>query len=294
MTTNAGTPPAEIDVTIDLVRELVNEQFPTFANLAITPASIGWDNANFRLGDVYAVRLPRRAVAARLITREQRWLPTFDFDVPIPKPVGIGQPTRAYPWPWSIVPWFRGRTANRATIGARGMSTLARFLIQLHRDTPPDAPHNPVRGGLLADRAHSLTPRLERLGRRIGPAALDVWQDALTAPPTAKTTWIHGDFHARNVLVENGELAAVIDWGDLACGDPATDLAAFWLWVPASEARTQAMIRLDHDEATWRRARGWAFLLSVVLLDSGLVDHPEHAAMGAAGLDMLSTHPDFP
>lgn len=291
---NPGTPPAEFDITPDLVRRLIETQFPAHRGLAIEQTAVGWDNVTFRLGKHLAVRLPRREIAVTLIHNEQRWLPTLDLPLPIPVPVANGRPGAGYPWPWSIVPWLPGTTANHAPIDARGVAMLAEFLERLHREAPQDAPTNAVRGVPLSGRAPSLEPRLERLRGQFDASLEAIWADALAAPFTNDATWIHGDFHARNVLVDDGELMAVIDWGDMACGDPATDLAAFWCWVPAGEARWRAMARLGHDSATWRRARGWAFLFSVVMLDSGLVDHPEHAAMGRAGFDRLAQHPEFP
>ena len=289
-----GTPSAEVLITDDLVRRLIETQFPVYRGLRIEPASVGWDNVTFRLGEELAVRLPRREIAVALIRNEQRWLPTLDLPIPIPVPVGNGNPGDGYPWPWSIVPWIEGTTANLTRLEAPGITTLTVFLECLHQRAPEDAPTNAVRGVPLHERAATLTPRLERLRDHVDRSLHAIWEDALEAPFTRDHIWIHGDFHARNVLIDRGELAAVIDWGDIARGDPATDLAAFWCWVPEGDARWQAMVRLGHDCATWRRARGWAFLFSVVMLDSGLVDHPEHAAMGRAGLDLLARHPEFP
>ena len=290
---DAGTPAAEVDITHELVRALIETQFPMYADLDIAPASVGWDNVTYRLGEQLAVRLPRRDVAVALIVKEQRWLPSLDLPVPTPIPQGTGKPAEGYPWPWSIVPWLPGDTANHATLNASGIRRLTTALQALHRPAPRGAPTNTVRGVPLIERAYTLEPRLARLRDRLPGAVLAIWDDALAAPLCRDETWIHGDFHARNVLVANGDLVGIIDWGDMARGDPATDLAAFWLWVPDSNARRAAMRQLNHDSDTWRRARGWAFLLSIVLLDSGLVDNPEHAEMGWTGLRLLERAPDI-
>ena len=105
---------------------------------------------------------------------------------------------------------------------------------------------------------------------------------------TREPTWIHGDLHARNVLVENGAITGVIDWGDVAVGDRATDLAAVWMVFGDAQARDAAQRALDVSDTTWIRAKGWAVALGVMLLDSGLRDHPRHAAMGESTLRRIT------
>lgn len=115
----------------------------------------------------------------------------------------------------------------------------------------------------------------------ITPTLRSLWQQAIDAPIDLEATWIHGDLHPRNILVDKGGRTRVIDWGDLAAGDSATDLAAFWYLFPEPQIRRLA-IETDGEvsEATLARAKGWAILFGVVLLDSGLVDHSQHAAIG--------------
>jgi hypothetical protein len=114
----------------------------------------------------------------------------------------------------------------------------------------------------------------------VGNPLRSIWRDALAAPIDVEDTWIHGDLHARNVLVQEQRLSAVIDWGDLCNGDCATDLAAVWMWLPNAESRAMAMAAYGGSIATWQRARGWAVLFGLVLLETGLADNPPHAAMG--------------
>ncbi len=113
----------------------------------------------------------------------------------------------------------------------------------------------------------------------------EAWRHALEAPWEGDATWIHGDLHARNVLVDDGSISGVIDWGDIASGDKATDLAAIWMLLPSAASRRRAMeAYLDGSEELWARARGWAVLFGALLLDTGLEDHPRHARMGEATL----------
>lgn len=291
----AGTPPAEITVDGALARRLLSAQHPDLAGLPVRPAGSGWDNAMYRLGDTLAVRLPRRAMAAKLIAHEQRWLPELADRLPlkVPAPVRIGQPDAGYPWRWSVVPWLEGETADRAAMHVTEAAVFAEFVRALHAAPPAEAPANPARSVPLAEKAPDTQARIARLGERVPERVRQIWADGLAAPVDTAPTWIHGDLHARNVLVADGEIAGVIDWGDMAAGDPATDLASFWTVLPTREMRLRALAAYGGvSDATARRARAWAAFFGIVLLDTGLADHPQHAAMGAAILRRLRDDPE--
>jgi aminoglycoside phosphotransferase (APT) family kinase protein len=281
-----GTPAAEVSVDLDTARALLADQHPDLAALPLRPAGEGWDNAIIRLGDSLALRMPRRDAAARLIEHEQRWLPELAPVLPIdvPAPTRVGEPGGDYPYRWSIVPWLEGRTANRERPADAEAERLGAFLAALHVPSPPDAPRNPVRGVPLEARRQAVEERLARLAQvtsRIDARIDGLWRSALAAPIDVAPTWLHGDLHPRNVLVSGGRLSAVIDWGDVAAGDRATDLAAIWMLFEDRAARERAIDASGpHSEATLARARGWAVFFGAVLLDSGLVDHPAHAEIG--------------
>ncbi|HEY9827004.1 MAG TPA: aminoglycoside phosphotransferase family protein [Stenomitos sp.] len=289
-----GTPPAEVEIDAALVSTLLQEQHPDFAHLPLAPADTGWDNAMFRLGSRWAVRLPRHQGASIRIEHEQIWLPELASKLPVavPVPERCGVPSRHYPWRWSILPWLDGMTADQAEPRADQAPRLAAFLRALHVSAPAHAPRNPVRGVPLEQRAAAVEARMQRLETHthfINARIKHVWQQALTAPQHRNDTWIHGDLHARNVLIQQGAIAGVIDWGDMAAGDRATDLAAIWMLFTDSTARQQAIAAYGElCEATWQRAKGWAILFGVVLLDSGLVDNPRHACMGERTLQRIA------
>jgi aminoglycoside phosphotransferase (APT) family kinase protein len=274
-----------MDIDADLARGLLDVQHPDLAHLPIAPVASGWDNVIFRLGDDLALRLPRRQVAAKILLHEQRWLPYLKdrLPLPIPAPVRIGVPQDDYPWPWSVTPWIVAETADRSPPNAYQGEVLADFFQALHRPAPADAPHNPYRGVPLADRVQAFNARTMNLVGKtdlIDARIRTIWADALGAPNDASPTWIHGDLHPRNVLVVDGRISAVIDWGDMAQGDQACDLSAVWMLLPDLEARQSAMIACRAvSAATWRRARGWAVWYGVMLLDAGLVDDPPMAAI---------------
>ncbi len=294
-------PAAEVDVTVDLVRDLLDEQHPDLARLPLRPVATGWDNVLLRLGDRLAVRVPRRESAAALVEHEQRWLPVLAprLGVDVPVPVRVGRPSARFPWSWSVVAWRRGRTAASLAPAARAplAAALADVVVRLHTPAPADAPANPVRGvpllagdaGVRARLASGAVPDAARVGRR--------WDAALAAPPwSGPPLWLHGDLHPANLLVtDDGALAAVLDFGDLTAGDPATDLATAWLTLDAS-SRAAFRAHLTRpaaghpaaDPATWDRARGWALCLATAMLAHS-DDDPTIARLGQESLAQVLT-----
>ena len=288
-----GTPAAQFEITPDLVEGLLRRQHPDLANLDIRPAASGWDNMMFRLGDTMAVRLPRRAIAAPLILHEQQWLPVLapTLPLPIPAPIRIGRPDESYPWSWSVLPWLVGEPADLAPPKPDQGPALGEFFAALHRPAPDDAPHNPYRGVPLSERRDIHETRMARLAEAtdvITPAITEIWTAALATPEGERRTWLQGDPHGKNVLTDQGRFSAVIDWGDLCAGDPASDLAAIWMLLPEAATRAAAIEAYGGlDEPLFHRAQGWAVIFGVMLLEAGLIDDPRLAQMGSATLHRL-------
>lgn len=279
-------PPGEIQVDVELVEVLLAQQHPNLATLPLRATANGFDNYMFRLGESFAVRLPRSAAAARLLANEQRWLITLSDRLPlqIPVPIRVGQPGFGFPWRWSVVPWLAGATAESAPVKASEAPRLAAFLRALHVPAPPDAPRNVERAAPLATRAAAIAQRMRHLDSItdvMNDRIRDAWREALEAPMDTPATWIHGDLHARNVLTLDGALSGIIDWGDMTCADPAIDLACLWMLLPDEASRVQAQRAYSaNGSALWTRARGWAVLFGVMLLDTGLASNARNAVMG--------------
>ena len=293
----ARIPAAEVQVTPELVRSLLADQHPDLAHLPVAVFANGWDNAMLRLGDHLLVRAPRRALAARLVEHEQAYLPLLAPRLPtaVPAPVRVGRPALGYPWSWSVLPWHAGRALGAEPLEVRaGLAVdLGAFVAALHTPAPDHVWDSPYRGGSLRDRFDLVAERAgrhapEHAARLMARFGADVEQP----DPPGPRLWVHGDLHPLNVLVDDGDLAAVIDWGDVTAGDPACDLAIAWLgFDPAAAESLRASYgdavrhHLDLDRL-WQRARGWALHLALVLLDSS-DDHPELAAVGRHGLVRL-------
>lgn len=269
-------PASDVVVTQDLVLRLLTEQHPDLADRALVHADGGWDNEMYRLGDDLAVRLPRRKVAAELAANEHRWLPELAtlLRLRVPTPLRVGRPGQGYPYPWAVVPWVPGEPAWRTPAAGRTTwaADLADTLADLHVPADPEAPVNPFRSGSLADRDAGVRQRLlvPVAGAPEAGRLAAVWDDALAAPAWAgPACWLHGDPHPANLLLADGALVALADFGDLTAGDPATDVATAWLTFDAA-GRNAFRARLDErgalDPATWRRARGWALSMALAMV----------------------------
>ncbi|MFH8613293.1 aminoglycoside phosphotransferase family protein [Streptomyces sp. NPDC018029] len=262
------------EVTETLIRALLKEQHPDLAELDIHSPVRGWDNELWRLGQNLAARLPRTERAPELLRKEHRWLPALapTLPLPVPTPVHLVEPTPRFPQPWTIAAWVPGSPADRTPIseGDHAAEALAEFLRALHKEAPEDAPRVQERGAPLPTLSHVFEQQLRDLAHEIGtqaPALRTVWEDAVTAPPWQGTpVWLHSDLHPANVVVTDGTLSGVIDFGELCAGDPATDLAAAWLLLPNGAAPRFFEAYERADDATIRRARGRAVLQALVLI----------------------------
>ena len=288
----SGKPDAELELTEGLVRRLLTEQFPQHASLALEWVGSGWDNEMYRLGEDLAVRLPRRKMGARLIEVEQQWLPGLAPVLPIatPVPVAVGQPSRAYPWRFSIVPWIHGETADTMPADVAEVGRLAAFLDALHQPAPADAPLNPVRGIPLPALAGRMDELLSQAAARATldlEAVVDLWRNGLTARAAGAACWVHGDLHAQNFVVNDRKLVAVIDWSDMCAGDPATDLVAVWSLFDDAAARQRLLDRIAPDAAMLARGGAWAAYFGLLLIESGETNSPRHARQGYALVERL-------
>ena len=262
------------------LRRLLRREVPSLAELPLRHAAGGWDNDIWRLGDDLALRLTRRAVAAELHVHEQTWLPIVAsrLPIPVPTPVFIGGSSPDYPLPWSVVPWYEGDVAAVTPPVPGEARTLGRFMAALHTSAPDGAPHNPVRGVPLVLRRQAVwaSNRHEWAAgdRMLTAAATRVFDAGVAVSPARDRVWLHGDLHSRNILINRGRLAAVLDWGDMTAGDAATNLAAVWWLFDLAEHSEFWEAYRQIPAATWHRARAWAGLFGLSFLTFALPGVP--------------------
>lgn len=260
-----------------LVGRLVAAQFPQWAHLPVEQILPGGhDNRTFRLGDELSVRVPSAAHYAEHVAIEHEWLPKLRSHLPLPIPevVGQGRPCVHFPWPWTVLRWLPGRSfAESSSVDVEPLARdLADFLKALadapHRRGPLPGAHNFHRGGDLAIYDEQTRTQIARLGSpSLRARAERVWQDALAARDATLSSWVHGDVAAGNLLIRRGRLAAVIDFGQLAVGDPACDYVALWTLFEG-ESREIFRGRAGIDAGAAARARGWALWKELLALES--------------------------
>ncbi len=252
----------------ELVRTLLQEQHPDLADLELKEVVGGWGNQMWRLGADLAVRMPRTDGGTELLLNEHRWVPDIAARVPLPvqTPVRLGKPSDRFPRTWLVTTWVAGEPADHAPItDPAAADVLADFLLALHTEALVEAPAND-RSGL--PRSLGFSEVHEYVGR--GEEMRAVWADAIAAPAwDGPPVWLHGDLHPANVVVADGALAGVIDLGEVCAGDPATDLAAAWILLPTGAA-DRFFERYPADDATVRRARGWAVQRALFLIAMGI------------------------
>ncbi|MBD9652444.1 aminoglycoside phosphotransferase family protein [Ensifer sp. ENS09] len=279
MTEPTSTTPS-IDVA--LVRRLLAAQFPQWWDLDLRPIEPGgWDNRTFRLGDRMTVRLPSAEHYVLQVEKEHRWLPLLapQLPLPIPVPLGKGVPGEGFPWPWSVYRYLTGDTLAVERVDdvgqvAKDLTGFLRALMQADATGGPmPGDHNFHRGAPPAFYDAQTRQALTLLAGDVDTmAAAEVWEAALAAPFEGAPVWFHGDIAWGNLLVENGSLSGVIDFGTSGVGDPACDLAIAWTFFDG-ESREIFRDGMALDHGAWARGRGWTLWKALIVL-AGMAGAP--------------------
>ncbi|MGX6640737.1 aminoglycoside phosphotransferase family protein [Legionella pneumophila] len=263
-----------------LVCRLIASQFPHYSNLPVKPVAVGgWDNRTFHLGKDMLVRLPSAEQYELQVEKEQQWLPQLASLLPvlIPPPLAKGMPGEGYPWKWSIYRWLEGETIVSANLSNLNeiAKDLATFLTAFHQIDSSGGPkpgmHSFYRGGDLKIYDPETRQAIDYLKGKIDTDhATEIWETALNTSWQGTPVWVHGDISAGNLLVKNGKLCAVIDFGQLSVGDPACDLAITWTLF-AGDSRKIFREMLALDKGTWFRGQAWA-LWKALIVAAGIVN----------------------
>jgi aminoglycoside phosphotransferase (APT) family kinase protein len=265
----------KLAMQVYLAGKLVAAQFPQWAHLPVKPVALsGWDNRTFHLGDDMSLRFPSAAAYAAQVEKEQQWLPKLAPHLPLPisAPLAMGQPSDDYPWHWSVYKWLEGENASADGIAdlKQFAISLAEFLNAFQRIDAADGPeygvHNFYRGGPLSHYDEETRRTIKALDGKIDTVAVTaVWDAAVKTTWQGWPVWVHGDVSAGNLLIKDGKLSAVIDFGCSGTGDPACDLAIAWTFFEG-ESRAAFRATLLTDDATWLRGRGWALWKALITL----------------------------
>ena len=258
-----------------LVRRLIAQQFPQWADLPVTPVKLdGWDNRTYRLGTELTARLPTHESYTAAVHKEHQWLPVLAPSLPvaIPEAVAKGSPGEGYPYHWAIRRWIDGETASLATVADLDefARSIAEFILALQGIDAADGPlageHSFYRGTPPEYYHDETVEALAVLKGRIDTdLAREVWDAALATPWDRPPVWFHGDIASGNLLVQNGRLSAVIDFGTSAVGDPACDLVIAYTFF-TGDSRETFRDAVQQDPGTWSRARAWALWKALITL----------------------------
>jgi aminoglycoside phosphotransferase (APT) family kinase protein len=262
-----------MEIAASLVMRLIETQFPHWTGLELRPVKNGgWNNRTFHLGDRMSVRLPSAERYVAQVGKEVHWLPRLQPHLPrpIPEPLALGAPGENYPWPWAVYRWIDGETAEPRRIADMQAfaGDIADFLNELRSidatDGPPAGPHNFHRGGALSVYDGEARNAITLLADEIDVSAITaLWERALGSTWQNPPVWLHGDVSEGNMLVKDGALSAVIDFGTCGIGDPACDLVIAWTLLDEPSAKI-FRDRIDLDHEVWQRARGWCLWKALI------------------------------
>jgi aminoglycoside phosphotransferase (APT) family kinase protein len=284
----------QVDIDEVVARRLIAEQLPRYARLPLhRVASGGTENAVFRLGSALALRMPLTPGAVGGLLTEVRWLPVVAgrVSLDVPEVVATGLPGEGYPFPWAVLTWLPGEDAlsGRFRSLVDTATALGGFVAELRSIDPTDGPVG-GRGGPLVRRDEAFRSALSQCDGLLDVGwAAAVWDDALAAPPwDGPPVWLHADLIPGNLLVREGRLAGVLDFGTISTGDPAYDMTAAWHILDAA-SRPAFFDLVGADDATRRRARGLVLSGGVIALPYYLHTNPAMITTARTGIDAVFT-----
>lgn len=282
----------EVDITPELVKDLLSTQFPEWANLPLQRMyPEGTDNAMYKLGNDKLVRLPRTEGSSSNIEKELNWLPRLRPQLPIPIPniMGKGMPNTTYPFPWLVCEWLDGSNPDKeGMIDERKAAADMGAFVNAMQNTKPDNGPKCRRGKPLSTLDKEVKQSIPLLNELYNTELLnDLWQSALKASNWEKDpVWIHGDLHAGNLLAKNRKLVGVVDFGLAGIGDPACDMMVAWTLL-SRNSREMFRSIVQPDDNTWCRGRGWALFLGIVGYPYYRVTNPLFANIAKRALDQV-------
>ena len=265
-----------IDISVELVKKLIKEQFPQFSHLEIKPVEfMGHDNRTFYLGNQMSIRLPSSGEYASQVEKEWKWLNYLadKLSMPIRKPLFLGKANSDYPYSFLINQWIDGEELNDNNIVSKSdiAQSLGKFLKSLQNIDPSNGPiageHNFFRGGNLKVYESMVWDSSKRLKDVFPKEVIEsLWNLATESQYEGKSFWIHGDMASGNVLIKDNRINGIIDFGQLGVGDPACDYVMAWTYFE-SDSKRVFLEELQCDTNMKNRAMGWALWKALITYD---------------------------
>lgn len=238
---------AEFDINLSLAQQLIESQFPELAPAGCEKLGEGWDNLAVLVNQQIVFRFPKRSLAVDLMNLECEFFAksTHALPLPTPKPVFIGKPTPAYPYPFAGYPMLPGTTADQAHLTHEERchlaKPLAQFLKALH-SLSIQIPTDPIGRLDVPNRWPKVYANLQRIEELKLFKDTKILFEVLNSLKQVRSTpgnlvVCHGDLYSKHLLVDTErQLCGVIDWGDVHLGNPAVDLAIVFSFL-SREAR---------------------------------------------------------
>jgi len=280
----------EFKISSILVKNLLLQQFPQWVDLdlvALKPE--GTDNVMYKLGGDKVVRLPRIEIAVPSLEKEILWLPKLasKLPIPVPKLIGVGDPSIEYPYPWFVYKLLEGSPIGEINILDKEQAAvdLGQFIIAMQNVKYRNSPMC-RRGKPLSNRNQETREAINLSKDYFDDKLLtQLWDFVLKTPAwEGDPVWIHGDLHPGNLLVKDGRISAVLDFGLCGIGDPAADLMVAWT-VLDKDSRKRFRSIVKPEDATWNRGYGWALALGIVGYSYYRERNPSFALIAKRTLD---------
>lgn len=264
-----------MELELHQIRLLIDTQFPEYKNLAIRKIdNSGHDNNSYHLGDDFSLRFPSAEAYSTQVIKEHTYLKALQESIPIPitEPIALGTPSEIFPFHFSINRWIKGETLTRNNINDKKQFAieLALFLLSLQScDTKngiPPGSHNFYRGANFSIYQDETIQAINNCTHFNQEKCLEILNEAIQSDYVGSPVWIHGDLEVGNILVKDYHLYAVIDFGNMAIGDPACDYVIAWTYFD-KESRAVFFDKLNLDKPTINRAKAWALWKALITLD---------------------------
>ena len=265
-----------MELEIHTIHSLISQQFPQYAHLEIRKVvKSGHDNRTFHLGNDFSLRFPSALEYSTQVIKEHKYCKVLqkNLSFQITEPIELGYPTDLFPFHFSINKWIEGESLNPLNLIDKNQlaKDCAKFLVELKQcdtnDGPPPGSHNFYRGGNLSVYHDETIQAIHQCVDLNQSQCLKIWVSGINSTQNNLNYWIHGDFEKDNLLIKNGKLCAVIDFGNMAVGDPACDYVIAWTYFDHL-SRKIFLDDLHIDQATINRSKAWALWKALITLNN--------------------------